>query len=73
MMLDLGYFAGLGQDLVEMPFPTRRILTVPVSMHSRPVQDTLDPASDTAGSLSFCCPDRLQNLSDMTESNVTHL
>src|SRR5262249_4763740 len=59
VVLDLPHLATGGQQVVEMPFPARRVFTGAIASHLCPLKHRLDTATHTGGRFWFCRPDRL--------------
>jgi hypothetical protein len=54
----------LGQNMIEMAAPARRVLTAPPAAHLGVVQHAFDPASEARGCLRYLRPKRLQHGQD---------
>lgn len=64
-MLDLVNFPLRRQKRIQMAFPARGILALPIPFHLGPIEDRLDPAAQTARGLCLRRPDRSQRLQYM--------
>ena len=64
MVPDLTHLRPPRQEVLQVPPPARRVITLAVAAGGSPIQDRLHPAADTARRLGLGGPDRLQDIHD---------
>lgn len=72
MVRHLRKLCRIGQQVVQVSAPARRVLTGTEFAHGRPSQDVLDPAAQPGRGFGLLVPDRLQHLHEQRGVNRGH-